>query len=458
MRLNIANHWATVADTLHDGLLVVDPGGIIVSVNTAAEELTGYTREQLVGQSCRILNCTGCKIIGQGRGVDFCGLFRVGRVKSKRCAITNRAGEQVNVLKRAAVLKDGDGRMIGAVETLTDLSELVRKDREISTLRRTLRRRDGFHGLIGASPVMSRLFRLIETVASSEAPVIIYGQSGTGKELVAQAIHELGPRRRGPFIKVNCAALNENLLESELFGHVKGSFTGADRDRVGRFEAASGGDILLDEIGDLPLATQVKLLRVLEEKEIERVGDHKPIAVDVRVIAATNRDLEQLIRQGRFREDLFYRLDVVPIRVPPLSQRREDIPLLVQSFIETSAAKNGKPVYGLTPKAMEAIMAYDWPGNVRELKHAVEYAVVLCPEGLVNLEHLPPKILTRGQGEAAIRLDREARSNRMCAELSEALSQTGGNQSRAAELLGVSRVTIWNRIKKCGLDPKRFKA
>ncbi|MCF8034742.1 MAG: sigma 54-interacting transcriptional regulator [Desulfarculaceae bacterium] len=455
MSIDLGEHWATVADTLHDGLLVVDDGGNIVAVNPAGEELTGYKKEDLVGRNCRILNCTGCKLIGQGRGEDYCGLFQAGSVASKRCTITNADGQPVNVLKRASVLKDDTGRAIGAVETLTDLSELMRRDQQINQLRRTLKGADGFQGMTGQSPAMRRLYRLVETVAKSAAPVLIQGQSGTGKELVAQAIHKLGPRAEGPYIKVNCAALNQDLLESELFGHVKGAFTGADRDRMGRFEAAQGGDILLDEVGDLPLATQVKLLRVLEEKEIERVGDHQPIPVDVRIIAATHRDLPELINQGRFREDLFYRIEGVPILVPSLSQRPEDIPLLASEFLQRAAAKNGKAITALSPEAMRALEAYSWPGNVRQLKHAMEYAAVLCPGDAVGPEHLPPKVL--GEPRPAPRESaRNAPKRRdMCAELLEALRATGGNQTRAAELLGVSRVTVWNRINRCGLDLER---
>lgn len=457
--LDISKHWSTVTKTLQDGLLVIDPAGIIVSVNPAGEKLTGYTAHQLVGRSCRILNCTGCKVFNRGTGVDYCGLFRIGEVRSKRCSITNSRGETVEVLKRAAVLKGDNDELLGAVETLTDLREMNRKDEQISALRRTLAGQDGFHGLIGASTAMNRLTGLIETVAASSAPVLIQGQSGTGKELVAQAIHNLGPRRERPFIRVNCAALNENLLESELFGHVKGSFTGADRERIGRFEAASGGDLLLDEIGDLPLSTQVKLLRVLEEKEIERVGDHRPIAVDVRIIAATNRNLKELIDQGMFREELYYRIDVVPLHVPPLAERRSDIPLLVSSFVAAGSARDGKAISGLTPRAMEVVTGYHWPGNVRELKHALEYAVVICPQGMIDLEHLPPKLQAplqgteNGSGFAAA----PDQNSRMCSQLAEVLRRTKGNQTRAAELLGVTRVTIWNRLRKCGLDARDFK-
>ena len=261
------------------------------------------------------------------------------------------------------------------------------------SLRKTFHVDDGYQGILGQSPAMQRLFELIENVALSDAPVMIQGQSGTGKELVARAIHDVSLRRSKPFVKVNCAALNENLLESELFGHVKGAYTGADRSRAGRFETAHEGTIFLDEIGDIPLKTQVKLLRVLEEKEIERVGDHKSIPVDVRIISATNRDLDALIAQGVFREDLFFRINVFPLRCPALSERKEDIPMIVQNFIEQNMKKSGKKILGLTSEAMEKLMVYSWPGNVRELRNAIEYAFVLCSGGWIEAGHLPVKIV-----------------------------------------------------------------
>ena len=299
---------------------------------------------------------------------------------------------------------------------------------------------------------MRRLFELIENVARTDAPVLIHGQSGTGKELVARAIHEESPRKDKPFIKVNCAALNENLLESELFGHEKGAYTGADRTRIGRFEAAHGGTIFLDEIGDIPMATQVKLLRVLEEKEIERVGDHKPISVDVRVISATNKDLAALIRQDLFREDLFFRINVFPLSCPSLSERYDDIPLLVQNFIERNAARGGKEIVGLTPEAMEALLNYAWPGNVRELRNAIEYAFVLCSGNWIGREHLPPNISANSKKPAVRHRQGSASWEEERAGLIDALRKVGGNQSEAAKLLGVSRVTVWKRIKKYGIQ------
>ena len=358
----------------------------------------------------------------------------------------------MHILKNASVFRNDDNEIIGAVETLTDMSELLRKQTEIESLRRSLHLDDDFHGMVGRSDIMQRLFDLVHNVAQTVAPVMIHGHSGTGKELVARAVHEAGSRRDRPFIKVNCAALNENLLESELFGHVKGAFTGADKDREGRFEAAHTGTIFLDETGDIPMATQVKLLRVLEEKRIERVGDHTPIPVDVRIITATNKNLEELIAAGRFREDLYFRINVFPIQVPALAARRDDIPAIVAEFVKRNAAASDKKIVGLTPEAMDILIRYDWPGNVRELRNTIEFAFVLCPGGWIDARHLPPKLL----GTVADRTDkRRISGDPERLKLIDVLRDVGGNQSEAARRLGVSRVTVWKRIRKHDIDLRK---
>ncbi len=312
-------YWKTIIDTMADGLMIVDPNGEIVFANRTLEELSGYRKEELVGASCEILGCNAC--FGERRdGKDkYCALFKGERIRRWQCTLRHRDGGEVHVFKNAAVLRNAEGAVIGGVETLSDISEVRARDQVIRQLRRELSAKDGFHGILGTSPAMLRVFDLIESAAQSDAPVVIYGESGTGKELVASAIHEIGANREGPFVKVNCGALSENLLESELFGHVKGAFTGADRSRVGRFEAADGGDIFLDEIGDISPRTQVKLLRVLQEREIERVGDHRPVPIDVRILSATNKDLEKRVEAETFREDLFYRsggrwIGITPMR------------------------------------------------------------------------------------------------------------------------------------------------
>ncbi len=450
--MEIAKYWKTIVDTLQDGLMVLDPSGNILAINPAAEKLTGYSSEELVGNNCRTLNCTGCDVFGKGPGKEWCKLFVSGEVKAKKCLISNKQQRAVHVVKNASVLKDSEGHILGAVETFTDISEIVRQQEEIATLRKSCHLEEGHHGLLGESPPMQYLFELIENVSQTDSPVLIHGQSGTGKELVARAIHEESPRNKKPFIKVNCAALNENLLESELFGHEKGAYTGADRTRIGRFEAAHEGTIFLDEIGDIPLSTQVKLLRVLEEKEIERVGDHRPIPVDVRIISASNKALEVLIDEGLFREDLFFRINVFPLNCPSLAERLEDVPLIVQSFIDQNRIKGGKAILGLSPEAMEALLAYPWPGNVRELRNAIEYAFVLCSGDWIGKEHLPPKIATAGRKSSANHAAGSKSWEEERTNLIQTLLRVGGNQSEAARLLGVSRVTIWKRLKKYGID------
>jgi PAS domain S-box-containing protein len=468
----INRYWKKIVNTMSEGLMLVGLDGTIVSVNEAFEQLTGYTAAEVIGRPCTLLQCDACEGTLKDSGHKWCRLFERGEVIKCRCHILNKEGSYVPALKNAAVLKDDNDAPLGAVEILTDLSELDRLDQQVEQLSRRLEAEGGFHGLIGKSPAMQTVLDIIQKAAGSEAPVIIYGESGTGKELAARAIHQLGRRKTGPFVQFNCAALNEALLESELFGHIKGAFTGAYRHRQGRFEAADGGDIFLDEIGDVPLSIQVKLLRVLETKQFEHVGDHRPISVDVRIITATNKNLEELIARKQFREDLFFRINVFPIHLPPLRDRLEDIPLLVNTFIRRLRSRTGKQISGLTAAAMERFMEYTWPGNVRELKSALEFAFVISESGLIDLHQLPPKIIeSLPDGSAArpipptavqsaasghhlpttYRLEEPAEK----AALIAALRQTNGNQSQAARVLGINRVTVWNRMKKYGIDLKK---
>jgi DNA-binding NtrC family response regulator len=285
--------------------------------------------------------------------------------------------------------------------------------------------------------------------------VLLTGESGTGKELAARAIHEIGRRRRGPFVQFNCGALAESLLESELFGHAKGAFTGALRHRQGRFEAADGGDIFLDEIGDAPASIQVKLLRVLESKTFERVGESRPVRADVRVISATNRDLARLVAEGRFREDLFFRVNVIPITLPPLRDRLEDLAPLAEHFLCRLAHQAGRPAPSIAPEAMRLLAAHPWPGNVRELKSALEYAFVVTDAGPVEPRHLPPSLIAKAAPDTLREVCRAvlpAEAGRD--ELVDALRRAGGNRSEAARLLGVSRGTILNRMRRFGVDSK----
>jgi PAS domain S-box-containing protein len=448
-------YWKTVVNTISDGIMIVSTSGAIVAVNEAFEHITGYDRAELIGQPCTVMDCDVCKEALENGGDHWCFLFRTGSIRQRKCRIRKKDGAYIHALKKAALLRDDDGNPIGAVGTISDLSEIIEKDNQLEAFRRELRFADGFHGLIGTSQPMQQVYDLIENAAHSDAPVIIFGESGTGKELVSRAIHEIGERRDQPLVKVNCASLTESLLESELFGHVRGAYTGAYRDRVGRFEKAQGGAIFLDEIGDLPLSTQVKLLRVLEEKMIERVGASTPIPIDVRFISATNRDLLQLVERGTFRKDFYFRINVIPISLPPLRDRVEDIPLLAESFLRKIRLKTGKNIEGIGKETLELLMHHTWPGNVRELKSAFEYAFVTCHESMIRPQHLPAtiyrrKVLPSGSRRKSLDLKEIEKQ-----ELLEALEKTGGNQSEAAELLRVSRVTVWNRMKRFGINAER---
>lgn len=459
----IHRYWKRIIDTMNDGLMVIATDGLILSVNQAFEQLTGYSADDVIGKPCTILECDACELAikGEEGSLYWCVLFRPEHegIKRCRCSILKKDGTYAPVLKNASVLRDENGLPMGAVETLADISELDRLDMAVTQLSRRIDSEDGFYGIIGESQAMQNLFSVIEKVAVSDAPVIIYGESGTGKELVAQAIHLAGHRKDKPYIQLNCAALNEALLESELFGHTKGSFTGAYRHRIGRFEAASGGDIFLDEIGDIPLSIQVKLLRVLEMKTFERVGDHQPITTDARTITATNKNLEELVARNEFREDLFFRINVIPIRIPPLRDRPEDIPLLVNTFIQRLRLKTGKDITGMTKEVMDFIVTYQWPGNVRELKSTLEYAFVIAEEGVISMAHIPLKnSLEQTEEKETVETATVSTDQTVPAEktaLVNALRQTNGNQTQAARLLNVNRVTAWNRMRKYGIDLKR---
>jgi len=327
--------------------------------------------------------------------------------------------------------------------------ELVLQHRE---LEREVSGKRSFEHIIGKSPAMTRVFDIVKKVASTKASVLITGESGVGKELIANALHNLSPRKDKPFIKVHCAALAETLLESELFGHEKGSFTGAVSRKRGRFELAHGGTIFLDEIGEIDQSVQIKLLRVLQEKKFERVGGEEVIEVDVRVITATNRDLEREIAEGRFREDLFYRLNVVRIHVPPLRERKDDIPMMIASFGKEFAEENGKRIEGIDPKARSALYAYDCPGNGRQLRNCVESAVVMSSSPVITLDDLPPSIRP---GEEAPSIHIPVGATMAEAErqvIMQTLSANAGNKTKTAEVLGIGRKTLHRKLDEYGAD------
>lgn len=454
--VQISQYSEKIINTMAEALVLIAPDGMILMVNKSFERMFGYKKDEIVGQSCTQLNCDVCDFSPQGKQHKWCKLFSYGKDVKKRCHVKKKDGTYLAVLKNASILKNEKDEDIGAVEILTDISEMDRLDREVNLLSRRLLEDGSFQGIVGKSPSIQKVFELVEKAAWSESPIIIYGESGTGKELVAQAIHQLGKRKDKPFVQLNCAALNESILESELFGHVKGAFTGAFRHRIGRFETADGGDIFLDEIGDVPISIQVKLLRVLEQKQIERVGDHQPIPVDVRLITATNKNLEEMISRQEFREDFFFRINVIPIYIPPLRERLDDIPLLVDSFIRALVKRTGKKITGLTTESLNYLLAYTWPGNVRELKSILEYAFVVAEKGLIRPDQLPHSVLKKENPISMKNMVSSSNENQEKTELIQALNQAKGNQSEAARTLGVSRITVWNRMKKYNIDLKRI--
>ena len=452
--------FGEIINAFKDGLLVVDRNGTILLVNDAMVRLSGFSREELIGSSCTILDCDACELLRSDCEDAWCRLFKKRSVKNKRCMLTRKDGSYASALKSAVVIEDSRGEVFGAVETYVDTAELEKRDIRIQELAQLLEKDSGFHGIVGRSQAVQNLFQIVEKAADSEATILITGESGTGKELVARAVHELGRRREGPFVKINCAALNEALIESELFGHAKGAFTGAYKHRQGLFEAGSGGDIFLDEIGDIPLPTQAKLLRVLETRQFTRIGSNLPIEVDVRFITATNQDLTRMVAEGSFREDLYFRINVFPIHLPPLRERREDIPLLVNTFVHDLRNSSAKRISGLSPEAMDAFMQYEWPGNVRELKSALEYAFAVGVSGVIDIQHLPAHFAAISAGSpgppSAAAEPTETAPSREKEELIAALRQSGGNQSEAARILGVHRMTVFNRMRKYRISLKKI--
>lgn len=425
--------------------MVVDADGNILFFNKAAEEITGYRKDEVLGKQCTMLDSDTCVVLTDSGVQKSCDLFRTGAVCNKKCRIRSSDGRAVYLLKNAVVLKDSDETVVGAVETMTDITSLYMKELEIEELKQELRQEYWFMGLLGKSPAMTKLYEQIRNAAMSEAPVLICGESGAGKNLVANAIHKLSRRKDGPFITMNCASLNDHLLESELFGHRKGSFTGAVNDRIGRFEAANDGSIFLDEIGDMPLLMQAKLLRVLEEKVVERVGDHRPIPVNIRLISATNKDLQGIV-PDKFREDLFYRVNSIFINVPPLRERVEDVPIIAFHYLKKIAIVNNKDIRRISPQAVEVIKNYSWPGNVRQLINALEHSAITCKGDTIEVSDLPDYVFVDKKEETNGN-QRDPEDN-----IKSALAMFKGNKTLTAKHLGISRVTLWKRLKELKLD------
>ena len=438
-----SERFEAVLSSISDGVFTVNLDGRITCFNPAAERITGFSRDEAIGQPCRdVFRANICQ--------DACALRYTQEtgnpVVDLVVHITTSSGEEIPVSVSTDLYRNRDGEIEGGVETFRDL-------RQVEALRKQAEQCYSFGDIISRSPAMGRVLETLPTIAGSESTVLVTGESGTGKELVARAIHQLSERSSGPFVAVNAAGIPDTLLEAELFGYERGAFTGAVRAKPGRFARAAGGTLFLDEIGDLPLALQAKLLRVLQEWTYEPLGGVKTLNTDARILAATNRDLQDMVVEGSFREDLYYRFNVFEIRLPPLRERMEDVPLLVEHFLGELSAAQDKDVAGTSPEALSLLMAHDYPGNVRELKNIVEHGFVLCQGRLVKPEHLPRWLA--GKASASSGQDDLVESGTLEAierhYLMAALRQNDYNRLATARQLGIHKSTLFRKIKKLGL-------
>ncbi|MDQ7838885.1 MAG: sigma 54-interacting transcriptional regulator [Thermodesulfobacteriota bacterium] len=430
-----------ILESISDGVFTVDSGWRITSFNRAAEEITGVSRKEAIGQRCsEVFRSNMC-----GAACALQETLKTGKpIIGKSGYIIDSSGNHIPISISTAVLRDASGRVIGGAETFRDLSE-------IEALRRELKGKFRIGDLASRSPLMQRLFEVLPAIAASPSTVLILGETGTGKELVARTVHSLSPRNRGPFIAVNCGALPDTLLESELFGYKAGAFTGANKDKPGRFALAKGGTIFLDEIGEVSPALQVRLLRVLQERTYEPLGATRSETADERVVVATNKDLAELVRQGLFREDLYYRVNVVRIELPPLRRRKEDIPLLVDQFITRFNRLQQKTVEGITSEATSFLMSHDWPGNIRELENAIEHAFILCNEGRIGIEHLPEGLMAHVEAARTDSNLRFAHDILDVQAIHAALERNNFNRLAAARELGIHKTTLFRRMKRLGI-------
>jgi len=440
-----------ILESISDGVFTVDHQWRITSFNRAAEAITGVPRDEAIGRRCAdVFRASMCETACALRETMDTGE----PVVDRSTFIIDADGRRIPISVSTALLRDEAGRVVGGVETFRDLSL-------VEELRKELQGRASVGDLVSRSPAMRRIFEILPQAAATMSTVLILGETGTGKELLARAIHDLSPRSGGPFLPVNCGSLPDTLLESELFGYKAGAFTGATRDKPGRFAVAAGGTLFLDEIGDVSSALQSRLLRVLEERTFEPLGGTEPVQADVRVIAATNRDVEAMVAEGAFRSDLYYRINVVRLHVPPLRERKEDIPLLVDHFITRFNRLQGKAVSGVSREALAVLMAHEYPGNVRELENVIERAFVLSDEGDIERRHLPEELIPRTttrqedagrkQGNMA-----EAVQNAEAQAIRDALERNAYNRQAAAHDLGMHKSTLFRKIRALGIGlPKR---
>lgn len=431
---------AIIFDSISDGVFTTDRDCRITAFNKAAERITGFSRQHAVGRYCfDIFRTELC----QSRCALRHTLQNGEPTSNVRVNIMTRDGRSIPVSVNTTTLRGDDGQAVGAVEFFRDLS--VEED-----LRCRLTQCDAFSNLRSDNAQMQHILNLLPEIATSECNVLIQGPSGSGKELVAQAIHNVSPRQQGPYIRVNCAALPANLLESELFGYAKGAFTDAKRDKPGQFQMATGGTLLLDEIAEMPLSLQAKLLRVLNNGEFQPLGSTRTLHADARIITSTNRDIEAMLRDGSFREDLYYRVNVVALNIPPLRGRLEDLSRLTGFFLERFRNRQGKSITGISNEAMTILRRYDWPGNIRELENAIEHAFVLCQGERIEVQHLPERIVDGAQ-------QRDRQPTRFAdsspeAVIRECLRRNKGNRARTARELGMHRSTLWRKIREYGID------
>jgi PAS domain S-box-containing protein len=439
----------TILSSIADGVFSVDKDWRITSFNPAAERITGTPAEQAIGKRCSdVFHADLCE-----RGCALRESVETGNeLVGVRARILDSRGRRLPISLSTAILRDSEGRFLGAVETFRDLSA-------IEQLRREINSQYTFEDIVGKSRAFKKIFALLPDIAESDATVLIEGPSGSGKELLARAVHNLSPRRNQPFVVVNCGALPVNLFESELFGYAQGAFTDAKRDKPGRLKLAEGGTIVFDEVSELPFATQVKLLRVLQEREYEPLGSVETVRANVRVVAVTNKKLVELVSDRRFRDDLYFRLCVARLSIPRLRERREDIPYLVERFVQRFNAKRGKQIDGVTPAVMEVLMRHDFPGNVRELENIIEYGFVLCHSNMIDVRHLPEELQKHVQQPAPA----EQSSPKFKLEQAEAdvvrsaLAHTHGSISKVAEELGVSRTTLWRKMRRFGISAEDYR-
>jgi len=433
--------FEAVLSSITDGVFTIDADGRITCFNRAAEEITGFSQSEAIGRPCHEI--FRANICGEACALRY--TIDTGKpVVNLLVHITNADGVQVPVSISTSVFRNEEGELEGGVETFRDLGQVER-------LRKALEQTYTFGDIVSKSDSMRRVLEILPTVAASESTVLISGESGTGKELVARAMHDLSPRKQGPFVPVNCAGVPDTLIEAELFGHEAGAFTGAIKARKGKFARAEKGTLFLDEIGDLPLELQAKLLRVLQERVYEPIGGAKTEAADVRIVAATNHDLGVMVADGRFREDLYYRINVFDMELPPLRARHGDVPLLVDHFVSHFSAISGKHVIGVSPDVLALLLSHDYPGNVRELNNIIEHAVVLCQGSMIREEHLPRYLLEQSPdsgaaGEPRLLDDCERRT------ILSALKENLWNRLAAAKQLGIHKTTLFRKIKKLRIE------